>query len=470
MNSLNQACCGLSLFLLGCGTSVSAKRVGSDGVVDGVPLRLPVANFVITETPASADKPTTYALSLVQAPSADELYSVKLKPGSMSSSDLTLAIGEQGQLTGFNASSSPAAVPVIQALGEFVVGAVGVGAKVAAASMADSSDGEGPGLVGELEKAKKNPDEVCPVRSDLRRLQEQANVDRANIPAYKTALESCKKSVPDLLSPMLSRLNPELDLAANLARLYPTNDTQRAAIEATAARVKTYRHHNLGIAEAAFLGGRVKSPEIEQIEAAIAALSKPAVSAVKLDKGNADSLAKLARVQALALVTIDERNLAKGFAEAAKLSAREWRNRHATVIEDRIDALGRELALEADLDSRKLAVREQLQREWAVTVDGLAEFERAEVLRQLLLRAPTKIADYAMARAELDVLTTTLAQKRQVLKPSMVTPPKAQPRDIRVVPEHYDDVGPSTKEWVAERAKALGNPEFIVVVEHGVLP
>ena len=75
-----------------------------------------------------------------------------------------------------------------------------------------------------------------------------------------------------------------------------------------------------------------------------------------------------------------------------------------------------------------------------------------------------------MARAELDVLTTTLAQKRQVLKPSMVTPPKAQPRDIRVVPEHYDDVGPSTKEWVAERAKALGNPEFIVVVEHGVLP
>ena len=140
------------------------------------------------------------------------------------------------------------------------------------------------------------------------------------------------------------------------------------------------------------------------------------------------------------------------------------------MIEDRIDALGRELALETDLDPRKLVVREQLQREWAVTVDGLAEFERAEMLRRLLLRAPAKIADYALARAELDVLSTTLAQKRQVLRPSMVAPAKAKSREIRVVPEHYDGPGPSTTAWVAERAKALGNPEFIVVVEHGVLP
>jgi len=461
---------GLSLLLLGCSTSVSAKRVGSNGVVDGVPLRFPVANFVVTETPASADKPTTYTLKLVQSPSADELYSVKLKPGSMSTSDLTLAIGEQGQLTGFNAASSPAAVPVIQALGEFVVGAVGVGAKAAAASMMDSSDREGPGLVGQLEEIKKVPDQVCPLRTDLRRLQEKIQADRANGPAYRTMLESCKKSAPDLIEPMFSRLNPDLDPAANLARLYATNDTQRAALEAAAARAKVYRHEHLGIAEDAYLDGRAKAPEIEQIEAAIAALNKPAVAAAKPSQENPDKSAKLARVKTLAIITIDERNLAKGFAEAAKLSAREWRNRHATVIEDRIDALGREMALETTIDPHKLADREQLQREWAVTVDGLAEFERAEVLRQWLLRAPAKLADYALARTEIDVLTTTLAQKRQVLRPSMVTPPKIEPRDVQVAPEYYEKAGPSTKEWVVERARALGNPEFIVVVEHGVLP
>ena len=408
----------LSLFLLDCSTSVSAKRVGTDGVVDGVPLRLPVASFVITETPASADKPTTYALGLVQSPSADELYSVRLKPGWMSSSDLKLAFGAQGQLTGLNASSSPAAAPAIQALGEFVVGVVGVGAKVAATGVVNASDGGGPGLIGELEETKEKPDEVCRLRSDLRHTQEDVQADRGKASAYLMVLDSCKKNVPNLLGPMLSRLNPDLDLAANFARLYPTNETQRAALEATAARVRTYGQQHLGSAEKA----------------------------------------------------IDERTLAQGLAEAAKLSAREWRNRHATVIEDRIDALGRELARETDLDPRKLAVREQLQREWAVTVDGLAEFERAEMLRRLLLRAPAKIADYALARAELDVLSTTLAQKRQVLRPSMVAPAKAKPREIRVVPEHYDGPGPSTKAWVAERAKALGDPEFIVVVEHGVMP
>lgn len=461
---------GLSLFLLGCSTSVSATRVGSDGVVDGVPLRLPVANFVIAETPASADKPTTYTLSLVQAPSADELYSVKLKPGSMSSSDLKLAFGAQGQLTGLNASLSPVTAPTIRALGDFVVAGVGVGARAAVTGMADSSDGGGPGLLAELEETRKKPEEVCPLRSDLRHVQEEVQAGRAKAPAYVTVLNSCKKSVPDLLEPMLSRLNPDLDLAANFARLYPTNETQRAALEATAARVKTYRHHHLGMAEESYAGRSVKSPEVEQIEAAITALSKHAVVLVRPEKGNVDGLAKLARAKALAIVTIDERNLAKPLAEAAKLSAREWRNRHATAVEDRIEALGRELALETELDPRKLALREQLQREWAVTVDGLAEFERAAILRKLLLRTPAKIADYVIVRAELDGLATTLAQRRQALRPAMVATLKARPREIRVVPELYDGAGPSTTAWVAERAKALGNPEFIVVVEHGVQP
>jgi len=183
-----------------------------------------------------------------------------------------------------------------------------------------------------------------------------------------------------------------------------------------------------------------------------------------------DALAKLARVKAIAITTINKRKLAKELAEAARLSAREWRNRQATTLEDRIEALGLELAMEKESDPRKLTAREQLQREWAVTVDGLAEFERAEILRRLLLRAPARLADYAIARTELDVLTTTLAQKRQVLRPRIGVPAKAQPRAIRVAPEHYDGVGPSTTAWVAERAKALGNPEFIVVVEHGVLP
>ena len=470
VNSLGPMGFGLSLLLLSCTTSLSAQRVGENGVVDGVPLRLPVANFIITETPASADKPSTYALGLVQSPSADELYSVRLKPGLMGSSDVTFALGEQGQLTGLNTSSSPAVAPVIKALGEFVVGVVDVGAKMAAAGMLDVRDRGGTELVGELEETKQKTEDVCSLRSDLRRLQEKAQADRSNQSAYQTAVDSCKKSVPDLLGPMVSRLKPDLDLAANLARLYPTNETQRAALEATAARLRTYRDEHMGSAEAVYPGGGEMSPDIEQIEAAIAALSKPAVAAVKPEEANPDGLAKLARVKAIAIATIDKRRLAMELAQAARLSAREWRSRQATTLEDRIEALGIELAVETELDPRKLAAREQLQREWAVTVDGLAEFERAEILRRLLLRAPAKLAEYAIARTELDVLTTTLAQKRQVLRPSMGAPAKAQPRVIRVVPEHYDGGGPSTKEWVAARAKAQGNPEFIIVVEHGVVP
>ena len=145
MNRFSSMRFGLSLLFLGCTTSLSAKRVGPGGVVDGVPLRLPAANFVITETPASVGKPTTYALGLVQSPSADGLYSVRLNPGLMSSSDLTLALGGQGQLTGLNASSSLASAQLIQALGQFTVGVVDVAAKVAPAGMLDSSDREGPG-------------------------------------------------------------------------------------------------------------------------------------------------------------------------------------------------------------------------------------------------------------------------------------------------------------------------------------
>ena len=49
---------GLSV-MMGCGASLSTRRVESGAAVQGVPFRLPVASFVISESPASADKPTT---------------------------------------------------------------------------------------------------------------------------------------------------------------------------------------------------------------------------------------------------------------------------------------------------------------------------------------------------------------------------------------------------------------------------
>ena len=370
-------------------------------------------------------------------------------------------------------------------MGDFVVGGIAVAAKiVGVAALADTSLEKPPGLIGELKRFanKEHVGEACAHNRDVAAADEKSQEAR---------IKECGSAMPDAVHRLVGRLNIDLDDAANVMRLYPETENERAVLEAASGTVKVYKPATFATARLEYLASANNLPKVvapddakkdaDALDAAISALDASGIAAVVRPKAaKQDPGEKLKRLKKLALVAINERRLAKTFAEAAKLSSREWRNRRATVLEDRIDEIDRALALQPAPSSALQTERQRVQREWADSIDGATEFARAQVLRSLLVQSPAttvatlgkgsqqpRLTEYALARAELDALNTALSQKRAALKSPPAADPKPQPRDIRIAPVWFETAGASTASWVAETAAGSGFPEFMVVVEKG---
>jgi hypothetical protein len=80
------------------------------------------------------------------------------------------------------------------------------------------------------------------------------------------------------------------------------------------------------------------------------------------------------------------------------------------------------------------------------------------------------MTEFALARQELDLLNTSLAQKRQALRPAAAPTPKRVERQVQSHVVEMTTPGVSTAKSVTDAAAKAGNPEFIVVIERGTNP
>jgi hypothetical protein len=313
----------LLILLSGCTTTLAGARDDPKTLKDvpagddkrkmaGVPFRMPAPSFVVTEKPATEELPTRYELTLTHRPSDDQVYLLNIDAPGLTTTEFGLEFGATGQLTSVNANATPGIVPVVNALGEFVVGLVGAAARVSGLGMMDVSD-TAP-LIATLEKVKT-------ANSNLKALADQVK----------------------------ARLRPGLDAAANTQRLYPQTKAEEGVFEEASkilrreARTSYVNEVNAYLGKASGADNVVAGKDIQNLQNAIERLDEAAVRSLKPGFQGADNEWKA--LQAKALASMPQWRLAKTFEDAKSLPAREWRHRHATVLEDRIDDIDKQLSV-----------------------------------------------------------------------------------------------------------------------------
>ncbi|HZN93029.1 MAG TPA: hypothetical protein VFB81_10010, partial [Myxococcales bacterium] len=466
-------------------------------------------------------------------------------PGGLVSIDFSIGLGPQGQLGQLNATTTSNVAGTVQAVGEFVVNAVAVAAKIAPGGDT-AAIGPEPGVYGFLAKlqqqepwrlcaveAQENLDALAvrekdlgqrlaklapvaagasptPEHKDLEKQHQDVQKQLASATTAVTACEcvnerteKCKEDLPrsaphaaQLVAGVLGRLNPALEDGANVERLYPLTPRERAVMLAAgqvAGKFASLEGDKFQEGDKFHLKSASEYIEKakehgDKAKADVAALNK-ALGNLDLEAltGAVPSVPGLAEPFKAAkkayLLVARQRRLAKVFEQAAHLSDDEWRHRHATSLEARIADLEAQMAAQPAPVAALVQKRDQLRRQWALTIRAQSEYERSELLRAFLSSSPAKsvpslgsgstqpkMTELVLARQELDALQTSMAQKRAALRPAPTATPQRLPRNIQLAPQWFDAGGASTDAWVAGKAADLRNPEFIVVVEKGTNP
>ena len=118
-------------------TSLEIGRLEKGSPPKGIPYQLTTSTFVIkVEPPTGTGVNPTYTLTQVTLPDPEQRFWVNAKPAFLTKTSLKLTLGQNGELSNTTTTAEEQIIPTMKVIGEFVVTALGVAAKMAAAASA----------------------------------------------------------------------------------------------------------------------------------------------------------------------------------------------------------------------------------------------------------------------------------------------------------------------------------------------
>jgi len=445
----------------------------------GVPYHLTRPDFLLSVEPPSDKSPlTTYQLNQANIPDRQREYWINIDPAWLTKTNFKLTFGTKGELASTTFGATEQVTPTLKALGEFTVAAIGAAAGVArkimgrplldggqvqteeASSPAEQLKDRLNSLIGINKQPKCNDNSQVPTSTERQArnnmmdrmtkvIQLESKKDFATLFAYRDAEEKC------WLQTTVTKLRDDINekKEGNALKGYK-NALKRAYTDYEGEKEGEDRAANVERSiETEFETGTDESlkKHLDRKEESLKESLKQLKEAIQKDPhpNNIDNKKK--RLESLlgAFEALSE-EAKRVFAEIVplreqralgerivKLDVRAWRDRHAAYLETQMDNIERSLLEVGPNDPNRNAKEfniKELQKERAFTIGAGKEYARAQQLEEFLKTVQWKttahggkepaMGDYEIARKELDILLTLMAQKRMALIPTTPTTPK----------------------------------------------